>query len=117
MGAKMGSRCQTELYHIDEQVKSLLKKLTDATPSERYDVQRAFKRIANHLVECIDALNEGDMTLLSTEKPPGIARGQRVLSRLSRYYGANVGSHRLRVDQRIGVSRFDPAVSMIAPTR
>jgi len=77
-GAKMGSRCQTELYHIDEQVKSLLKKLSDATPSERYEVQRAFKRIANHLVECIDALNEGDMTLLSTEKPPGIARGQRV---------------------------------------
>jgi len=77
-GAKMGSRCQTELYHIDEQVKSLLTKLSDATPSERYEVQRAFKRIANHLVECIDALNEGDMTLLSTEKPPGIARGQRV---------------------------------------
>jgi hypothetical protein len=53
----------------------MLKKLSDATPSERYDVLRTFKRTANHLVECIDALNEGDSTLLSEEKSSGIARG------------------------------------------
>jgi hypothetical protein len=70
----MGSRCQAELKRIDEQVESLLKKLSDASPSERYDVLRTFKRTSNHLVECIDALNEGDSSLLSTEKSPGIAR-------------------------------------------
>ncbi len=66
----MGSRHQTELYRIDAQVRSLLKKLSDASPSERYEVQQTFKRIARHLVECIDALNEGDMTLLSTAQQP-----------------------------------------------
>jgi len=64
-GVKMGSRCQTELQRIDEQVTALLQKLSDASPSERYDVLKKFKRTSNHLVECIEALNEGDSTLLS----------------------------------------------------
>jgi hypothetical protein len=33
----MGFRCQTELDRIDQQVKFMLKKLSDATPSKRYD--------------------------------------------------------------------------------
>jgi hypothetical protein len=33
--------------------------------AERYDVLKKFKRTSNHLVECIEALNEGDSTLLS----------------------------------------------------
>jgi hypothetical protein len=71
----VSSKRRAELDRIDQQVKFMLKKLSDATPSERYDVLRTFKRTANHLVECIDALNEGDSTLLSEEKSSGIARG------------------------------------------
>jgi exonuclease VII small subunit len=71
----VGSRCQAELQRIDDQVKSLLKTLSDASPSERYDVLRTFKRTVHHIVECIDALNEGDSSLLSAQKSPGIADG------------------------------------------
>jgi hypothetical protein len=71
----MGSRCQAELARIDEQVKALLKKLSDASPSERYEVLRTFKQTSNHLIECIDALNEGDSSLLINEKVPGIVDG------------------------------------------
>ena len=71
----MGSRYQAELQRIDEQVETLLKKLSHASPSERYEVLRTFKRTSRHLVECIDALNEGDSSLLNTEKSPGIADG------------------------------------------
>ena len=74
-GFKMGSRYQAELQRIDEQVETLLKKLSHASPSERYEVLRTFKRTSRHLVECIDALNEGDSSLLNTEKSPGIADG------------------------------------------
>jgi hypothetical protein len=69
----MCSRYQAELCRIDAEVKFLLNKLSNATPSERYEVRKAFKRMAIHVVECIDALNEGDMSLLSTVKPPSIA--------------------------------------------
>jgi len=69
----MGSRYQAELQRIDEQVETLLKKLSHASPSERYEVLGTFRRTSHHLVECIDALNEGDSSLLSTAKSPRIA--------------------------------------------
>jgi hypothetical protein len=71
----MGSRCQGELQRIDDQVKSLLKTLSDASPSERYDVLRTFKKTVHHMVECIDALNEGDSSLLTAQNPRELPTG------------------------------------------
>jgi hypothetical protein len=56
----MASLYQTELYRIDGQLKSLLTKLNDATPSERYYALQTFERAVNYFVERIDALNNRD---------------------------------------------------------
>jgi len=61
----MASLYQTELYRIDGQLKSLLTKLKDATPSERYYALQTFERAVNYFVERIDALNNRDSVPLN----------------------------------------------------
>ena len=61
----MASLYQTELYRIDGQLKSLLTKLSDATPSERYYALQTFERAVNYFVERIDALNNRDSVPLN----------------------------------------------------
>jgi hypothetical protein len=52
----MPSLCQTELHHIDQQLKSLLAKLTDMTQSERHDVLQTLERAIYQFVDRVDAL-------------------------------------------------------------
>jgi hypothetical protein len=61
----MASLYQTELYRIDGQLKALLTKLKDATPSERYYALQTFERAVNYFVERIDALNNRDSVPLN----------------------------------------------------
>jgi hypothetical protein len=64
----MASLYQTELYRIDGQLKSLLTKLKDATPSERYHALQTFERAVTYFVDRIYALNEGNSTLVGRER-------------------------------------------------
>ncbi len=66
----MASLYQTELYRIDGQLKSLLTKLKDATPSERYHALQTFERAVTYFVDRIYALNEGNSTLVGSERAP-----------------------------------------------
>jgi hypothetical protein len=63
----MASLYQTELYRIDGQLKSLLTKLKDATPSERNHVLQTFERAVTYFVDRIYALNEGNSALVGHE--------------------------------------------------
>ena len=56
----MASLYQTELYRIDGQLKSLLTKHKDATPSERFYALQTFERAVNYFVERTYALNNAD---------------------------------------------------------
>jgi hypothetical protein len=60
----MASLYQTELYRIDGQLKSLLTKLKDATPSERFYALQTFERAVNYFVERTYALNNADSPAL-----------------------------------------------------
>ena len=62
--------CQTELYRIDLELKSILARLADAAPSERHEVLLAFERSVTMFVERIDALDHANSPLSITISPP-----------------------------------------------
>ncbi len=54
----MPSLCQTELSHIDQQLKSLFTKLSNVTQSERHEILLALERTVHRFVERVDAIND-----------------------------------------------------------
>jgi hypothetical protein len=53
----MPSSCQSELSHIDQQLKSLFTKLCNVTRSERHEVLLSLERTIYRFVERVDAIN------------------------------------------------------------
>ena len=67
----MPSLCQTELSHIDQQLKFLFTKLSNVTQSERHEVLLALERTIYRFVERVDSINAHSSHLRTEHKLAG----------------------------------------------
>lgn len=66
----MGVLCEGELHNIERELKTMLSKLSEVTPSERHAVLFALEGAVKSFVEGIDVLNATQRVLSNITSPP-----------------------------------------------